>query len=103
MLENVSTMWHRKRGATLLPRKSPSWLQLHSKHFEDLVNWMYLQGGNIDFREDILEQLCNAWSCLWDTCERGIVKLINRLGPEVDLWGDASLWLSMLRKVRVPN
>ena len=64
---------------------------------------MYLQGGDIEFIDDVPEQLCNAWSPLWDTRERGLAKLMYILGPEVGLWGDVSLWLAMLGKVRVPN
>ena len=78
-------MRYRKRGATLLLRKLPSWIQLHSKRFEDLVNWMYLQAGDIDFREDVLEQLRNDRSPLWDTSERGTAKLMYILGHVVGL------------------
>ena len=84
-------MRYKKRGVTLLLKKSPSWLQIHLKRFEDLVNWLYLQAGDIGFRDDILEQLCNARSPLWDASERGLANLMYRLGPAVGLWVDASL------------
>ena len=59
--------------------------------------------GDIEFRENILEQLCNARSPLWNVSERGLAKLIYRLGPAVGLWGAIPLWLMILGKLRVPN
>ena len=91
MRENVPTLRYRKRGATFLLRKPLSWLQLHPKRFDNLVNELYLQAGDIAFRYDALEQLCNAKSHLWDANERGLAKLMYRLGPAVGLQGDISL------------
>ena len=59
--------------------------------------------GDIEFRDDVLEQLCNARSPLWNVSKRGLAKLMFRLGPAVGLWGNASLWLAILGKLRMPN
>ena len=39
--------------------------------------------GDFEFRDDVLEQLCNAKSPLWDASERKLTKLMNRLGGSV--------------------
>ena len=67
------------------------------------MNWLYIQAGDIEFKDDILEQLCNAKSSLWDASERRIARLINRLGLSVGLWSDASLWLDIVGKLRISS
>ena len=57
--------------------------------------------GEIEFQEDVLTVQCQI--TLWDLYERGLVNLIHRFNLAVGLWGDASLWLDMLGKLRVPN
>ena len=103
MRENVPSMRYTKYGSTLLLRKSPSWLQLHPKYSETLVNWIYLKAGDIDFRDGDLKQLCNARSPLWNVSERALAKLMYRLGPAVVLLGDWLLWLAMLGKLKMRN
>ena len=65
------------------------------------MNWLYLQASDIDFRDDVLEQLCNARSPLWDASERRVAKLMYRLGLTVGLWGDVSLWLYIVGNLKV--
>ena len=67
------------------------------------MDWLYLRAANIEFRNDVLSYLFNARSPLWDESKRGLTKLMSKLGPAVGLWGDASLWLDMLRKLRVSS
>ena len=64
---------------------------------------MYLQVGDIEFRADFLEQLCSVLSSLWNTSERGLAKLMYRLGLAMGLWGEGLLWLVMLGKLRAPT
>ena len=65
------------------------------------MNWLYLKAGDIAFKDNVLEQLHNARSPLWESSERGLAKLMHKLGPALGLWGDAFLWLDMVGKLRV--
>ena len=67
------------------------------------MNWIYLYVGDIECRDDILEQLCNARLPLWNSSERRLAKLMYRLGPAVGIWGDTSLWLTILENLGCPT
>ena len=62
---------YRKRWSATLLRKSLFLLQLNPQRFKTMLDWLYLQAGEIEFQVD---ELCNMSSPLWDERERGFAR-----------------------------
>ena len=101
--EYVPSVKYRKRWSATLLRKSPSQLQLKPQCYQAMLDWLYLQAGEIEFQGDVLSELCNVSPPLWDDRQSDYSRFIQLASPAVGLWRDASIWHDMLGKLRVPR